>query len=99
MYYMCFWLFSNWKRSASLHETILIFQDEIIILYIQQAKEKRAVNLTPKKILHAEEATTPTRTIPDLRLEAKINREVSIIVCRRYITNLMAQFLFLIQGC
>ncbi|XP_023523707.1 uncharacterized protein LOC111787864 isoform X1 [Cucurbita pepo subsp. pepo] len=44
----------------------------------KQAKEKRAVNLTPKKILHAEEATTPTRTIPDLRLEAKINREENL---------------------
>lgn len=48
------------------------------MFYIQQAKEKRAVNLTPKKILNFEE-TTPT--IPDLRLEAKMTREVSYIVC------------------
>ncbi|XP_038898741.1 uncharacterized protein LOC120086264 isoform X2 [Benincasa hispida] len=38
----------------------------------KKAKEKRAVNLTPKKILHFEEATP---TIPDLRLEAKMTRE------------------------
>ncbi|KAA0045241.1 putative P-loop containing nucleoside triphosphate hydrolases superfamily protein [Cucumis melo var. makuwa] len=38
----------------------------------KKAKEKRAVNLTPKKILNFEE-TTPT--IPDLRLEAKMTRE------------------------
>lgn len=60
-------------------------QDEIIMFYIQQAKEKRAVNLTPKKILHFEEATP---TIPDLRLEAKMTREVSFIVCCCTLTNL-----------